>query len=220
MLNFTVAMTLKNVIFWFLLVVPLIVIPASAEPPQISSPKQGSVLQGVVAINGSIDSAGFKSAEISFGYDPDPTNTWFLIQQLPQWVKLGSLATWDTTTITDGTYRVRILVNLEGGVTQQAIIIGLRVRNYTAVETSTPAVLRTPVPASTLAASPSQTAFAPMDVMTTPTLRLTPTLLPENPARVTQFGLAFSWLQGSIYALVFFSFIGVYFWIRSLIRRR
>jgi hypothetical protein len=78
--------------------------------------------------------------EVSFAYGSDAGRTWFLIQESQQPVSGGALATWDTTTLTDGDYDLRLLVSLKDGTQQQVVVKGLRVRNYTPVEASSPTV--------------------------------------------------------------------------------
>src|SRR3990172_7195875 len=89
--------------------------PLLAPNPQfgdldITAPSPGDVLQGVVLISGTNNVAGFVSAEISFTYAGDTTGTWFQIAMNNQPVLNGTLATWDTTVITDGDYIIRLRV--------------------------------------------------------------------------------------------------------------
>ena len=50
--------------------------------PMITSPKAGEALQGVVAVKGSTDVLDFESAELSFAYQDDAEETWFMITNL------------------------------------------------------------------------------------------------------------------------------------------
>jgi hypothetical protein len=179
--------------------------PVSAQAPgsqvSILSPQAGGVLQGQVTITGNNNITGFVSAEISFGYTHDPTDTWFLIASSSQPVTQGTLAVWDTTTITDGLYALRLRVRLGDGSYVDAIVPDLRVRNYTPVETNTPtAVLleSTPVPNATATATPYPT----------------PTALPPNPAALTPINVYTSFGYGVAGVLLFFLIIGVYAWAR------
>ena len=72
--------------------------------------------------------------------DVSDEGNWFLIQYSYEPVENGTLAVWDTSTIADGNYHLRIKVLLTDGRTRETIVSQLRVRNYTAVETSTPQV--------------------------------------------------------------------------------
>ena len=115
------------------------------------------MLQGVVTIRGSSNETGFLSAEVDFTYAGDTTGTWFLIATDSQPVDSSTLATWDTTTITDGDYNLRLRVILSDGTHLDVIIPNLRVRNYTPIETPTPAptaVQPTLTPTITLTPTP------------------------------------------------------------------
>src|SRR4030042_555849 len=103
----------------------------------IVDPQPGQALQGVVAIMGRTSLSGFRSAEILFGYSNDPSQTWFFIAESTTPVDAGLLAEWDTSTLTDGNYTLRLVVNRTDGSRVVVIVPGLRVRNYSPVETST-----------------------------------------------------------------------------------
>jgi len=176
---------------------------------EILSPAGGSALQGVVAITGTTDLDGFRAAEIAFAYQSDPTETWFLIQQMTQPVKEGSLASWDTTTITDGNYRLRLQVFLQGGEVLVMVVNGLRVRNYTLIETSTPEVgARLETPTSTASPLP--------DFQVTPR---SPTPAPTNPAELSPGDLRRSVLGGSLGVLAALALGGLYIGGRRIMRR-
>jgi hypothetical protein len=107
--------------------------------PVITSPRQGEALQGILSIQGSSDVAGFALQDVSFAYASDRTGTWFQIASSDKPVKQDVIATWDTTTITDGDYVLRLRVYLQDGSSLDFTVPNLRVRNYTPIETSTPA---------------------------------------------------------------------------------
>ncbi len=109
--------------------------------------------------------SGFSSAELLFSYADNPTGTWFLIQSISELPVDGPLAQWDTTTISDGSYTLRLVIRLADGSEIEQSVAGLRVRNYTPIETETP--------------TPSTPTIAPVIVGTsTPTP--TPTQLPAH----------------------------------------
>ncbi len=178
------------------------------EHPQVVSPKPGDVLVGKVNITGSTDVLDFQSAEVSFRYEGDTGDTWYLIQQSSDPVKDGALAVWDTSTIADGSYRLRVSVILSDNRTAEVVIPNLRVRNYSTVETATPGL-------------PANLTEQPTEIKPTPTVAAysTPTGLPDNPAQVTSMKLAFSLVQGAIFALVCFVLLGVYLGLRAFRRR-
>jgi len=205
MLNLPIAM--KRLFAIFSLVMALFlgrgVITAAAQSYQlvrISTPQTGDVLQGQVSIQGTSQIDGFVSAEVEFSYS-GADEAWYVIQASQQGVTEGELAVWDTTTITDGNYTVRLTVHLQDGRSMRYEVEELRVRNYTAVETATPngslpsdpatptqpAVIRTPTPHPTVAA---------------------------NPAAVNPAQFMISLIQGAAVTLVLFFGFGLYFWLR------
>jgi len=187
--------------FWMALTSSVLVRIAQFGDPAIVAPRRGDVLQGVVAISGSNDVAGFVSAEVSFTYADDPTGTWFLIAMNSQPVFNERLATWDTTVITDGDYVLRLRVYLTDGSSREAFISGLRVRNYTPVDSPTPMVLAPEAtPHSTI--TPTATPFP------------TPTALPRNPAALAPTDVSASILYGGMAAILTFVIIGIYLWLR------
>jgi hypothetical protein len=169
--------------------------------PAILSPQQGQVIQGVVTILGSSNETGFVSSEIDFGYAGDTTGTWFLIATGSQPVDSNTLATWDTTTITDGNYNLRLRVTLGDGTYLDAIVPNLRVRNYTPVETPT------------LAPTEVQPTITPTETLT-PTPFPTPTLLPANPAVLTPADISTSLVYGGLGAVILIIILGIYLWLR------
>lgn len=169
--------------------------------PVIVAPRPGDVLQGVVTIAGSSDVTGFVSAEVSFTYADDPTGTWFLIALNSQPVFNDKLAAWDTTVITDGDYVLRLRIYLTDGSSREALVSGLRVRNYTPVETPTPMALAPEAPPlSTI--TPTATPFP------------TPTALPRNPAALAPTDVSASILYGGMAAILTFVIVGIYLWLR------
>jgi len=171
-------------ILWLALLWLLCTAPASAQEAsaRITAPLPGQVVQGQVAIMGTSDMPNFSSAEVAFAYDPNLLGTWFLVQTSGQPIAEGLLATWDTTSITDGDYVLRLRVFLLDGTFREATV-AVRVRNYTPLPspmpspTATPARLAIPTP-MLLPAAPTLTATA------RPVFP-TPTPLPPNPAALT-----------------------------------
>jgi len=179
-----------------------------SEHPRVESPQPGDVLKGKVSIKGSTDVLDFQSAEVSFRYEDDPANTWYLIQQSSEAVQDGTLAVWDTTTIADGNYRLRVSVFLSDNRTNDVEIPNLRVRNYSQVETATPGTSVNIIQ-------------QPVEIQSTATVAPypTPTNLPDNPAQVTSVRLIFSLVQGATITLIFFVLLGIYLGLRTMRRR-
>jgi hypothetical protein len=104
-----------------------------------------------------------------FGYAEDATGTWFPIgESVDTPVIDGRLALWDTLGLTDGDYSLMLRVWLQDGRALEAVVSGVRVRNYTTVPTAAPAAepllptataFETPLPAprtDSAAAPPAQ----------------------------------------------------------------
>lgn len=189
--------------------------PAPATPADIGiqSPLPGQALQGIVVIRGATEVQGFHSARLEFAYSENPTKTWFLIQEFTEPVT-GELFQWDTSTITDGIYDLRLSVTLADGKQSKVTLTGLRVRNYTPIETDTPTPELptatqvpgdTPIPSSTL--TPTATPVPP-----------TPTHLPPNPAQLSRRDISGSMGKGALGILGIFALIGLYTSIRRLSR--
>ena len=182
-------------------------VAAQVDGLAVSAPRSGDVLQGTVTITGSSQVDGFSSYEIAFTYSGGASGNWFVIARSDQSIQDGTLAVWDTTTITDGTYDLRLRVYLTDGTSQEVVVPQLRVHNYTAVETPTPAAIspaetrvptQTPSPTSTPTATPFPT----------------PTALPANPAILTPVDVSTSILFGGAAAVLGFLLFGAYLWLR------
>ena len=169
--------------------------------PTITTPLPGDVLQGTVAVVGSSDITGFVSAELTFSYVDDPTATWFLITTFSQPVLNQGLAAWDTSSITDGNYNLRLRVFLTDGNIIDILVSNLRVRNYTPVETPTPAPT---VPQATLLPT----------ITLTSTPFPTPTDLPHNLAVLSPKDVSSSIIFGGLAACLLFIIVGIYLWLR------
>ena len=189
--------------------------PTAEEPrPNIAAPLPGQALQGSVPVSGRMRLPEFRGAELSFTYQDDPRRTWFLIKTFDEPVDDGLLTDWDTTTLTDGIYQLRLVVHREGGRQPVEILIpGLRVRNYTPIETETPAPTATPQPGDTPVPTPTPT------VTSTP-IPLTSTPLPTNAAMISGSEIATSMGEGVLVVGLAFAVGGVYLGLRGLLRRR
>jgi hypothetical protein len=184
---------------------------------EITAPSPSTPLQGTVTIEGSTIVEGFISWEITFGYASDSTGTWFLVAEGDEQVSSGELTQWDTTTITDGNYNLRLTVYVQGGLREHYVVNDLRVRNYSPIETSTsiPTVTSTPyteTPRPSL--TPSSTS-QPTDTA----IPNTPTPLPTNPVTITQRDINNSLIRGAAGALAAFVVVGLYLSIKRMIQK-
>ena len=175
-------------------------------PVAIISPRAGDVLLGEVSIMGTTDISGFVSARLEFKYASDQADTWFLLQTLPQPAHDTPLFLWDTTTITDGDYILRLRVTLLDGTFQDAAV-PVVIQNDRPLPTLTPAFTSTPeVSFQFQAPTPFLLAASP-----TPTEvpRPTPTSLPANPASLDQNTIFASLGRGALVISGFYLFAGI-----------
>jgi len=195
----------------FLLALSLSVLPACLVQAQgevlIHSPSEGEAIQGLVQVLGTIQVDEIQSGEVAFAYANNPTDTWFLIGQFQNPVIEEPLMTWDTTTIADGVYTLRVQVVLDGGKVINQTVRGLRVRNYTPVETPTPGLTASsPLPEVQPTPAPAANLHGP-----------TATPLPTNPAVLTPADLGDGIMKGAIVVGGLFAILGIYLVIRKQI---
>ena len=125
MLNLFVRLMKIRVLLPFVL---LLIAAQTAPPIAITSPAAEEVLRGPVTVTGTLDVPSFASAHLDFAYASNPTDTWFTIQAFSGPVVDSTLAAWDTTSITDGDYILRLRVDFEDG-TFQEVTVPVRVGN-------------------------------------------------------------------------------------------
>jgi len=184
----------------------------------IVDPQPGQALQGVVAIMGRTAISGFSSADVLFGYANDPSQTWFFIAENNTPVGAGLLAEWDTSTLTDGNYTLRLVVNRLDGSRVVVIVPNLRVRNYSPVETSTPTPFIAPTATATSPPGSSPQTTQPQLPSPTP---VTPTItpLPINPAELSTQDISHNILRGAAGTGIALAALGLYLAIRKLFYR-
>jgi hypothetical protein len=186
------------------------------QEPQIIAPKPGQALQGNIPVVVDTTVQKFQSVELDFAYANNPTKTWFLIYQGLQPVSNGPLVAWDTSLLTDGEYDLRMVITFLDGSQQNVDVTGLRVRNYTPVETDTP------VPATPT--SPPATAEAPLPTITPTFLPsaspAAATPLPRNPAELQQQDVWFNAGKGALAVVGLFALAWLYQAVRSIGRQK
>lgn len=140
--------------------------------PTISNPGEGEVVEGIVEIRGNVPANNFASAKLSYAYAGENVEDWFLIANIDAPKQDEVLGVWDTTTITDGTYQIRLRVRTASGEKQDVLLTGIQVANYSRSDkladdptTTTPETFFTQVPM--------------------PSIEPSPTSLPANPATIT-----------------------------------
>jgi len=191
----------------FLVPLILLMIAAQDSPPiTITSPIAGEVLRGQVTITGTTDIPNFLSAQLDFTYASTSAGNWFTLQTLSQPALNAALAVWDTISITDGDYILRLRVSLTDG-TFQDVTVSVKIQNDTPIPTATPVptatledVISVQIPTPfLLAASPT-----PTDVP-----RPTPTALPANPVALSQNEIYASLGRGALVIIGLFIFAGI-----------
>jgi hypothetical protein len=176
--------------------------PLQIDQPRLDSPRPGETLHGVVTISGSTDIPGFASSEIAFGYAD--RETWFPILHGDS-PATGPLGTWDTSTIHDGDYRLRLVVTLQDGTRLETVADDLHVQNETQALTAAPAaVVSTDLPAAENTPTPAPP---------------TPTPLPANPAELDRSHLYTALTLGVILSVLSLIVFGIYSGLRSIARR-
>ena len=184
-------------------------------PVAVTSPQTGEILRGWVEIQGRMDTPNFASAELAFTYAAtasDSGASWFIIQTFPQPKADSALAAWDTTSITDGDYTLRLRVTLQDGTFQDALVTDLKVRNDEP--------LPTVPPTQTLA----NFNFAPLNEtpeasnLQTPTVVSnfpTSTPLPANPISLTTVDIFTIFWQSALVILILFLFFSLILRLRK-----
>ena len=191
----------------------LLLIAAQTNPPlAITSPLAGDVLRGEITITGTTDIENFLSAQLDFTYASNPAGNWFTLQTVSQPVLSSALAIWNTASISDGDYILRLRVNLVDG-TFQEVTVPVKIQNDTPFSTSTPELVATSTPDSVtiqiptpflLAASPTPTEVP----------RPTPTALPTNPVSLHQNEILISLGRGALVIIGIFIFAGLLIRVR------
>lgn len=151
--------------------------------PVISYPEEGEVVEGIVEIRGNVPGEDFASAKLSYAYAGENAVDWFLIADINAPVEDKVLGVWDTTTITDGTYQIRLRIREASGEKKDVIVTGIQVANYSR---SDPAVDEGVMTATE--ATSTQIALESFEPG--------PTSLPANPATITTTDLRHSALTG------------------------
>jgi hypothetical protein len=106
---------------------------------RIDSPAANETVSGSVEIIGAAAAPGMMRFRVEFAYDPNPSETWFLITEETEPVTAGLLATWDTSLITPGDYALRVAAYFSDGSENEAVTHGIRVRHGSS-PASTPSI--------------------------------------------------------------------------------
>ncbi len=116
-----------------------------AQQSGISDPKPGSTVAGVVQIKGTAVHPQFQRYELYFSPEPVTNNSWVFIGEAHRSpVVNGILGTWDTRSVPDGRYSLRLRVVRRDGNYDEFFSRHLLVSNTEPTATYTPEVTETP----------------------------------------------------------------------------
>jgi PKD repeat protein len=105
----------------------------------------GNVIAGNVQVVGAATHPNFLQYQVEVGPDPNPSNLWYPITAAIQTPVInGILSIWNTTTVSDATYALRLRVYLRDGTTLTTVVNNIRVQNQapTPVPSPTPSIPR------------------------------------------------------------------------------
>lgn len=199
--------------------------PASAQSlgtALLSSPRPGEAVSGIVIITGTAAGPQFLRYELAFGYDIDPTDTWFSVQDpVTTPVENSALGRWDTTGLTAGLYVIRLRVYTSEREFVDAIVRGVRVLNATTPATATAPATPEPEPTP-----------PPLPTVTAPLIALPPVPTPRptasagnaagrtflDEANLSAEAVRAAFGQGIQLSLLAFGLLGLYLGVRQLVR--
>ncbi len=151
----------------------------------IASPQPFSTLRGVISINGTAVHPEFQRYQLYFKSESAPDDWHFMFEQTNQ-VTNGLLGTWDTRSVSDGTYALRLRVVRQDGNYDETVANGLLVANSRPADTPTPtpteATTSEPEATATSAVTPTPVVVEQPQIAT-PTPR--PALVITNTAPIT-----------------------------------
>jgi hypothetical protein len=194
----------------------------------ITSPLEGATISGLVPIIGTAAHPQFQRYELAFGYSPNPTDTWFSIQD-PATTQVVNdvIGRWDTSGITDGVYSLRLRVYWTERSFLEAVVQNVHLQNATPTppppEATAPPPLPTPTPEIT-----TPTATLPLIVLP-PTSTPRPTLGPPvaggngsttgAASRLNTEAVQSAFIEGVRLTLIVFVLLGAYAGLRAALRR-
>jgi hypothetical protein len=207
----------------------LLLVPSAQAQAQglavIITPLEGATVSGSVPILGTATHSQFTRYELAFGYNSNPTDTWFSIQDPVQAQVVNDvLGRWDTTGVTDGVYTLRLRVYSSERVFNEALARGIRVQNATPTP---PPPAPAEVTAAPLAPVPSATPIIVLPPTSTP--RPTTAVVSANSAN-RPGSQAPSWFdaqaifraagQGLLLTALVFVVVGLYAGFKAALRHK
>jgi hypothetical protein len=189
----------------------------------ITTPLDGATVSGIAPILGTATHPQFLRYELAFGYSPNPTDTWFTLQDPVKTPVVNEvLGRWDTTGIADGVYTLRLRVYWTERLFLEAFARDVHVQNATptspAPQPATPTPKVAPATATPVIVLPPTSTPRP----TTAVVSANTTSRPSSAApswldkqiigRAVLTGLT---LTGSLFVL-----LGVYLGFKAALRHR
>ena len=195
-------------------------------PGGFLQPQNDAFLRGSVVFSGTAIAAWV----LEFSYADNSADTWFPLAQSKTPVSNGTLATWDTSNVTDGLYIVRLTIDTEP---KQEYILKIHVSNDTIIETNTPTLTLTAtstvtvsptsssMPVQTITATPTST-FTSLDTGTdaeVATMTQTPLSVErpvpgKNPASLNPSDILITLGKGSLASVFLFLMAGLFYFLR------
>ncbi len=201
----------------------------------ISSPVHDAPLFGPVNITGSaLHPTAFAGYTLEYDLASEIGEQWYPVQErVTQQVQDGVLGTWDTTTVPDGIYQLRLRVYLHDGTFSEAVVSGLRIQNSqpTPMPTLGPALAAPGAQPPTPGPSPTSPIVQPPSSNPQPATGAEPVqpadtgeprLLQSSPggSRINFSRVRQAFCTGGYLALGAFAVLGLYSAARHLSRRR
>ena len=148
---------------------------AQETRPVIAQPAQDTAVRGAVQIVGSATHPQFQKYQIYFAPWPVPSDdSWAFVSEAFSPQQLGLLGAWDSRTVTDGTYALRVRVVKQDGNYLDSDPRRVLVANTRPIESPTPAVTDTPEPL------PTEPPATPTIVVAVPTVAEKSTAAPTS----------------------------------------
>lgn len=202
---------------------------ALAQGGPISYPPETEVVRGVIEIRGTAVHPEFWKYELAAA--PFGTGNWFNLGVSETPVQNGVLGRWDTNTVPDGTYTLRLRIVRRDGNYDEFTVQRVLVGNAAPAATATPAESPTPTPTPTRE-PPTATPVVITPDIPTPTLAPLPTVTPlpgadggdsgepeSGPSTAETLSslagrAAAAFVQGARLVLLVFLVVGVFFAVK------
>jgi hypothetical protein len=214
--------------------------PTPDPTAQMTTPADGAIVFGAVIIRGTVNVAGLQTYRLDYLTQPDGTAWQPIGRPISQTVREGVLGQWETASLKDGLYLIRLRVILRNGTVLEDYVTDVRVQNTQPTALPTIPVLSTqtplPPPGLPTATSPivqpptntprptSGVVAPPLGVTAPPTVRALPSATPIllDAGRVsgdlTAESLQAAVCNGAIFAMIGFVMYGLYNGLRGRTR--